>query len=93
MAEKIGISCQNYSSIERGKGRCLDGFYVLVAVFQNSAETCRMLSNVEVINDELTTISAEKDAYMKYYCVGDKPFFLWSNDQDRKDTMVYWQYR
>lgn len=61
LAEKIGVSRQTYNSIEKGrKEMSWMIFMALVAVFQNNAETNRMLMNIEGIENELANISATK---------------------------------
>ena len=63
LAEKIGISRQTYNTIENGKKEMpWITFMALVAVFQNNAETNKMLLNIEGIEDELTNISAAKNS-------------------------------
>ena len=62
LAEKIGISRQTYNSIETGKrGMSWMIFMALIAVFQNNAETYKMLLNIEGIEEELANISATKN--------------------------------
>ncbi len=61
LAAKIGISRQTYNTIETGKKEMpWTTFMALIAVFQNNAETLRMLKTIDGIEDELTSISAGK---------------------------------
>jgi len=58
LAERIGVSRQTYNNIETGKKEmtwttCL----ALVAVFQNTPETKKMLSNIEGLEAELSSLS------------------------------------
>lgn len=61
LAEKIGISRQTYNAIETGKKEMSwIVFMALVAVFQNNAETHKMLLSIDGIEDELAKIGAGK---------------------------------
>ena len=61
LAEKIGMSRQTYNAIETGKKEMSwMTFLALVAVFQNNAETYRMLKTIDGIEDKLMSIGTGK---------------------------------
>lgn len=58
LADRIGVSRQTYNNIETGRKEmtwttCL----ALIALFQNNAETKKMLSGIDGLEDKLSSLS------------------------------------
>lgn len=62
IAEKIGISCQTYSSIETGKREMSwTTFLALIAYFQNNESTKKMIGEINGLSEGIEMIMESSD--------------------------------